>query len=254
MKRIRAVVSRILRATGWLLLAVLPGPLWVAAAGDVDLSADWRTARRDSAGLAPPAASFEPAVVQVYAGRAFGWRGLFAVHTWIATKTRGARTYTVYQVLGWHRWAGRRVVDVRADLPDRYWYGAAPRLLNDVRGADAAALIPRIEQAVRRYPDPYGYRMWPGPNSNTFIAAIGRAVPELGMALPGTAIGKDYLAGALTAVAPSGGGRQISLGGILGVLVAPTEGLEINLLGAVFGINPLLPSLTLPGLGRLGAH
>ena len=36
------------------------------------------------------------------------------------------------------------------------------------------------------------YRIWPGPNSNSFTAAILRAVPELGVSLPANAIGRDY--------------------------------------------------------------
>jgi hypothetical protein len=34
--------------------------------------------------------------------------------------------------------------------------------------------------------------MWPGPNSNTFTAAVLRAVPELAILLPPNAIGKDF--------------------------------------------------------------
>ena len=47
---------------------------------------DWRTASHRSAGLAPDPASHRDAVVQVYAARTFGWRGAFAVHTWLAAK------------------------------------------------------------------------------------------------------------------------------------------------------------------------
>lgn len=236
-----------------LLLAILAGPALVGVSGAVDFGADWRTASRAPAGIAPDPATTPEAVVQVYAARAFNWRGLFAVHAWIATKREGARAFTVHQVLGWNKWSGRSVVDSRVEVPDRAWYGAAPELVADVRGADAAALITPIEQAAARYPYPDEYRVWPGPNSNTFIAFVAREVPELGLALPATAIGKDYLpGGAVTAVAPSGTGAQFSLGGALGVLAARREGLELNVLGLVFGIDPLRPAIKLPGIGRIG--
>jgi len=95
--------------------------------------------------------------------------------------------------------------------------------------------------------------VWPGPNSNTFTAYVARAVPELELDLPPTAIGKDYLGRRLLAAAPSGSGFQVSLFGLLGVLVSGVEGLEINVLGLTFGIDALSPALKLPLVGRLGA-
>jgi hypothetical protein len=70
--------------------------------------------------------------------------------------------------------------------------------------------------------------------------------------LPPTAIGKDYLpGGALVAGTPSGTGYQVSLFGLVGVLTAVEEGLEINLLGLSFGIDPLDLALKLPMAGRI---
>jgi hypothetical protein len=45
---------------------------------------------------------------------------------------------------------------------------------------------------------------------------------------------------------------QLSLYGMLGVLVSDVEGLEVNVLGLTFGLNPFSPSLKLPMVGRLG--
>jgi hypothetical protein len=95
--------------------------------------------------------------------------------------------------------------------------------------------------------------MWPGPNSNTFTAWVGRAVPELAMDLPPTAIGKDYLGGRVVALAPSGSGIQFSLLGLLGVTVGRVEGFEVNVLGLTFGFDPFSPAIKLPLIGRFGA-
>jgi hypothetical protein len=136
---------------------------------------------------------------------------------------------------------------------DGRWAGNEPELLLDRRGPEVEALIGRIEAAIAAYPYPDEYRTWPGPNSNSFTAYIGRAVPELGLELPPTAIGKDYLNnGSLFAPTPSGTGYQVSLLGLLGLSVAREEGLEVNLLGLIFGLDPLDLSLKLPGIGRLG--
>jgi hypothetical protein len=107
-----------------------------------------------------------------------------------------------------------------------------------------------IDQAARSYPYPAEYRAWPGPNSNTFTAWITRAVPELEADLPATAIGKDWLGSAVVGAAPSGGGVQLSLAGVLGVAVSAVDGLELNLLGLNFGLSPT--GVKLPMVGRIG--
>ena len=106
---------------------------------------------------------------------------------------------------------------------------------------------------MRSYPYPDTYRTWPGPNSNTFVAHVARAVPELRVDLPPTAIGKDYLPdGAVAARSPSGTGVQLSLFGLLGLLVGLEEGIEVNVLGLTLGVDVMAPALKLPGIGRLG--
>ena len=246
-------LKTILRRIGILLAVYAAGPLLMTACGNLNLEGNWRTANRDSAGIAPLPAQTQEAVVQVYAGRAFRWRGIFGVHTWIATKVEDADHYVVHQVLGWYTRGGGSSVVSHVDLPDRRWYGAKPDLLADIRGADAATAIPKIAHAVANYPHAYEYVLWPGPNSNSFVAHVAREVAELRVDLPPTAIGKDYLAnGAIAGPTPSGTGFQLSIAGAAGVLVALEEGLEVNLLGLTLGIDPLDLALKLPGIGRLG--
>jgi len=214
---------------------------------------DWRTASRESVGLAPDPATTAEAVVQVYAARTWGWKGSFGVHTWVAVKPPEAKTYLVYEVIGWRlRWGGTALV-VSERTPDGNWFGNAPELLAERRGAEAEALIPKIEAAVQAYPYAKEYAVWPGPNSNTFTAWISRAVPELRLDLPPTAIGKDFLGDRIVASAPSGSGVQISLAGLLALTASGVEGIELNLLGLTFGIDPFSPALKLPLIGRIGA-
>jgi hypothetical protein len=214
---------------------------------------DWRTATHRSMGLAPDPASYPDAVVQAYASHTFGWRGAFAVHTWLAAKPAGADHYTRYEVIGWRARSGHSAVSVtNMPAPDTEWYGSAPRLIRDLRGADAEAVIGKLEAAVASYPYPDVYRAWPGPNSNTFLAHLGRAVPELRLTLPSTAIGKDYLPlGEVFARTPSGTGYQASLSGLLGVSLGVDEGFELNILGLVAGIDFAHPAFKLPGIGRV---
>ena len=195
-----------------------------------------------------PAMVSEP-VVQVWGARTLGIKGLFGVHTWIAVKPAGVPDYTVYEVIGWRlRWTDTALV-ARNRAPDR-GFGSAGELYAEKRGAGVDELIKRIDQAARSYPYAGEYSVWPGPNSNTFTSWIARAVPELAIDLPPTAIGKDYLRGEVLASAPSGRGYQLSLRGLLGVAASPVEGFELNLLGLSFGVGP--SGLKLPMVGTLG--
>jgi hypothetical protein len=240
------------RLTMLLVLALFVVPLAISVATHQPAAATWHTASRAPTGLAPDPAAVRDAVVQVYAARTFGWRGAFAVHSWVSVKREGADAYTRYDVIFW---GGPPHVRLNAAGPDALWFGSRPDLLVDRRGDGVEALIDRIEAAVKSYPFDDTYRTWPGPNSNTFVAHIGRSVPELRLDLPANAIGKDYqpLSAALGA-APSGTGVQASLFGLLGVIVAPVEGLEVNVLGLSLGLDVAPPALRLPGLGRVGVE
>ncbi|HEX5528368.1 MAG TPA: DUF3750 domain-containing protein [Methylomirabilota bacterium] len=228
-------------------------PLAAGCAAMERLGQNWRELRRDSSGQAPDPAATPDAVIQVYAARAVGWRGVMAVHTWVAVKPTGAAAYTRYEVMGWGVGHGAPAIRVNRAGPDDYWFGSRPELLVDRRGEGVDALIGHVQAAIETYPYPASYRTWPGPNSNTFTAYLGRAVPELRLDLPATAIGKDYIPGGLpVAMSPSGTGVQLSLLGLLGVTAGAEEGLELNVLSLTFGVDVKRPALKLPVVGRLG--
>jgi hypothetical protein len=252
-----SAASTVTRVVAWLALAVallLSGPLLTLAFGNVSIHGNWRTATHRPTGLAPDPAAHPEAIVQAYASRTFGWRGAFAVHTWIAAKPAHADRYARYEVIGWYARdgdSGLTVTDTAS--PDAEWYGARPYLIRDLRGPAAEAVIARLRDTAPMYPYT-GYRAWPGPNSNTFVAWIAREIPEFELALPALAIGKDYVpANQWLVPAPSGTGWQLSLGGILGVTLARVEGFELNLFGLVAGIDFHRPALKLPGVGRVPA-
>lgn len=155
-------------------------------------SGDWRTASREPAGIAPKPESTPEAIIHVYSAPAYGWRGYFAVHTWISVKPSKAQHYTVYEVIGWRQMRDLPVLRIEQDEPDRYWYGKKPTLLLEKRGEGVDELIVQIDEAAQRYPWKERYKVFPGPNSNTFPAWIGSQVPELELELPMTAIGKGW--------------------------------------------------------------
>jgi hypothetical protein len=210
----------------------------------------WRDANWSSTGLLPNAADDRAARVLVFAGRAGGWRSIFAVHTWIVVKPKNAPAYTRYDVMGFGQ-----PVRVNLHAPDGYWFGDRPQLVADVRGERAASAIPEIEAAVKSYPyAAYGsYRVWPGPNSNTFTATLLRAAPELEIAMPSEAVGRDFRAdGAFVGLTPSHTGIEASVYGLLGAKLGWVEGVEVDLMGLVAGLDLRHPALKVPCVGRVG--
>ncbi|MBI1205054.1 MAG: DUF3750 domain-containing protein [Rhodopseudomonas sp.] len=209
----------------------------------------WRDADWSSTGELPQAADYRPARLIVFTGLTGAWKGIFSVHSWIVFKPAGAQRWTRYDVVGWGQ-------PVRANgwPPDGRWYGNKPHAIADVSGDEAARLIPKVEAAVRDYGYNRAgdYRIWPGPNSNSFTAAILRAVPELRVALPANAIGRDFRDGVYAGKTDSGTGVELNAFGLAGIKAGWVEGFEVNLLGLVAGFDLRHPALKLPGFGRIG--
>jgi hypothetical protein len=146
-------------------------------------------------------------------------------------------------------------VRVNLHAPDAYWFGGAPQLVADVRGARAAQAIPSIEAAVKgyQYSDYGSYRVWPGPNSNTFTATVLRAAPELAIAMPPEAVGRDFRAdGSFFGTTASRTGFEVNLYGLIGAKLGWVEGVEVDVLGLVAGLDLRHPALKIPCFGRYG--
>ncbi len=241
-----------MRKTLIVLLLLLIAPLTISAARYLlgDRVGNWQTADRSSAGLLPTPAEHPEALVRVYAARTVRWRGIFAVHCWIVVKEAGAPRFTRYDYTAWGE-----PIRVNGFAPDGRWFGVVPQTIAAAEGEAASRMIPKIHAAIGDYSwhARGDYRAWPGPNSNTFVTAVLASVPELQAALPPNAIGKDYpYDGGVFGLTPSGTGVRVTLGGYLGLTIGWIEGIEINLLGAVFGLDLRRPAIKLPGLGRVG--
>jgi hypothetical protein len=211
----------------------------------------WRDADWSSTGALPPAAQFEPARLVVFTGTTGAWKGIFSVHSWVVFKHAGAKAWTRYDVVGWGN-----PLRTNGWPADGRWYGNMPVAIADVSGAAAERLIPKVEAAISdyRFNKAGDYRIWPGPNSNSFTAAVLRAVPELGVTLPPNAVGRDFRDGFYAGRTDSGTGAELNLWGLADVKVGWVEGVEVNLLGLVAGLDLRHPGLKLPGFGRIGVE
>jgi Protein of unknown function (DUF3750) len=232
-----------------LVLFLFPLAVHAALYSTREHATSFREADWSSTGMLPPASADKNARLLVFTGRTGRWKGIFAVHSWIVFKPQNATNWSRYDVVGWGQ-----PVRMNNWVPDGRWFGNTPRVLVDVRGPQAVALIPKVKAAIAQYRyNMFGdYRVWPGPNSNTFVASVLRAVPELGVTLPPNAVGKDFRTYPYAGLSDSGTGVEASLWGLLGVKAGWVEGIEINFLGLVTGLDLRHPGVKLPGFGRLG--
>jgi hypothetical protein len=196
----------------------------------------------------PPAAEYPDARVLVMSGRTRGWKGVVAVHCWVVVKGENETRWRRYDVAGWGS-------PVRLNWwPPDLWFGEHGKAIVDIKGAQAQALIPRIDAAIKnyRYAHDGDYRIWPGPNSNTFVATVLRAIPEVQAALPSNAVGRDFRPWPYFGLTDSGTGVEANLWGVLGIKAGWVEGLEINVLGLVAGFDLRNPGVKLPAFGHIG--
>ena len=214
----------------------------------------WNEYSRESSGLVSAESIGEENKVQIFSAKTFGTKGILAHHTWISFIEKGEKEYTVAHVIGWRAYHGADAVVVVKDIPDRKWFGNEAQMIAEIEGEKAKAAIPQIKKLIKEYPISTSYTVWPGPNSNTFIAYIIRRVDELTVELPPEAVGKDYLLTDYRVVGPSqsGTGFQVSLFGLAGFTLGLREGVELHLLGLTFGLDILRPAIKLPFVGRLG--
>lgn len=213
-----------------------------------DRPSTWSSADWSSSGVLPRADADSDAAIYLLAARTGGLKGAFSLHSWIVTKKAGSASYNRYDKVGWGTPIRRN-----SRPADGRWYSNEPFIVHSLRGEAAAGVIPKVEAAIASYPfsKPGDYHVWPGPNSNSFVAHVLRAVPELGATMPPNATGRDFAAG-LGEIGWSSatGDFHATLHGLAGLSVGATSGLELHFMGLVAGIDVARPALKIPAYGR----
>ncbi|MCV0396127.1 MAG: DUF3750 domain-containing protein [Rhizobiaceae bacterium] len=212
----------------------------------------WSRADWSSSGLLPAPSTDAPAAVYVLAARTGGLKGAFSVHSWVVLKDEGAADYERYDKVGWGEPVRRnhRPADGR-------WYSNEPRIVCEAHGAEAAAMLPAMRAAIASYPWSRAgdYHIWPGPNSNSFVAHVTRSVPQLGACLPPNAAGRDFAPGLFAAgLSADGMNLHVTFGGLAGFAIGKAVGLELHFLGLVAGVDILHPALKIPAFGRVALY
>ena len=116
--------------------------------------------------------------------------GLFAAHYWFVVWARdGCHRWEVWQT---KNAGGRSIGHVHCDLktPDAGVGGGPARIAAEWHGEEAARIKAVLERC-ESYPHCQRYWVWPGPNSNTFVAWVLRKA-AVKHALGPMALGKRF--------------------------------------------------------------
>ncbi|MHC1549738.1 DUF3750 domain-containing protein [Phyllobacterium sp. K27] len=213
-------------------------------------AASWRDADWSSSGVLLARPAVNDAAIYIMAARTGGLKGALSLHSWLVLKRPGATSYDRYDVVGWGNPVRKNAYDA-----DGSWYSNTPAIIHEIHGQEAASLIPQIENAIANYPyaAPGNYVIWPGPNSNSFVAHVLRAVPQIGIVLPSNAVGRDFpTEGRFFAIDDDWKNFHANLFGYAGISAGARSGFEIQFMGLVAGLDILNPGLKVPGFGRIG--
>ena len=219
---------------------------WVS----IDRPSSWRTADWSTSGVLPSPADVDGPAIYLMAARAGGLKGAFSVHCWIVIKRGAGSGYDRYDKVGWG-------LPVRKnDYPaDGRWYSNMPEIVASISGPEAGTPIRKAEAAIAAYPynDRGDYAIWPGPNSNSFVAHVLKEIPELGTQMPSNAVGRDFAPGlASLDIADDWSNIHATFGGLFGFAAGIRTGFEIHLLGFVAGVDFARPAIKIPAYGRMG--
>ena len=227
----------------YLLPAAASAAVWYLG----DHASSWRTADWSSSGVLPPAASVPGAVVTIMSARTGGLKGAVSEHSWVVVKEKGFDSYERWDKVGWGS-----PVRHNGYPADGRWYSNEPRVVFSANGEAAEQLIPKVRAAIATYPFAMrgGYHIFPGPNSNSFVAHVMRQVPEIDVALPPVSVGRDFPTnGRLAFVDPDRRDLHLSLFGYAGVSAGWKSGFEVNLFGLVAGVDVRRIGIKVPAFG-----
>jgi len=210
----------------------------------------WSTADWSSAGILEKSPDIESAAVYIFSARTGGLKGAFATHSWIVTKQTGSSRYNRYDVVGWGTPVRKNLRD-----PDGKWYSNPPHIHHTVTGEEASELIPELEKAISNYRwRQYGdYKVWPGPNSNTFVSTVMAQTALKNVPAPATAVGRDYPSTEQW-ISFDNDVFRATLGGYAGIAIGKNVGVELNFIGLVAGVNLWNGSIKIPAFGAYSIY
>ena len=144
-------------------------------------------------------------------------------------------------------------IDMVTAQHEHRWKGdCLVKVLKVYRGEKAKRIAKRALELGQNYKIPY--RLFPGPNSNTFINYLVREIPELKVELEHNAFGRNHYP-QLIKLQETGSGTGFQIDSFpLGATLCYREGICLRLIHMELGISLFPPAIKLPFLPRFGYY
>jgi len=174
------------------------------------------------------------------------WYSRFAQHSWLDVRMQPDGVWIRLEIETPRSGVTLfRIPDEEA-YADRRW-GRAIHVRKAVIGEPGAEIAKQAIRLTRNRKWPH-YQAYPGPNSNTYVAELLEALPEIGTTLDANAVGKDFQ----LRVGKSETGSGVEADAyILGLQLGLQEGIELHLLGFTLGLGLQPLTLKLPFVPEL---
>lgn len=178
------------------------------------------------------------------------WYARFATHAWIDVRSTEGGAWTRIEILTPDSGVLIETIAPEDALHDSRWLDRPVRVRGVLRGEPAERAAAALLEHAESYPDDH-YRPIPGPNSNTFVAALIDDTSGLSTTMHHNAVGKDHLTPLAFARTPSKTGGRLDTP-FLGAALGLQEGVELHLAGLTLGVGLWPPRIELPFLPEIG--
>jgi len=178
------------------------------------------------------------------------WYARFATHGWIDVRDAESGAWTRIEISSPHSGVQVNEIAPESAVSDTRWRNRRVRVRGVLRGDEARDATEALLESAAAYGDE-GYRAIPGPNSNSFVAELTSAAPDLRTTMHHNAVGKDYLTPVAFARTPSKTGVRLDTAW-LGFALGLQEGVELHLAGLQLGIGIWPPRIEIPFLPEIG--
>ena len=178
------------------------------------------------------------------------WYARFATHAWFDVRAADGGEWTRIEILTPSSGVLVSEIPPSDAVDDLRWLDRPVRVRGVLRGAAAERAAASLLESAESYADDH-YRAIPGPNSNTFVAALIDDTAGLSTTMHHNAVGKDHRTPVAFARTPSKTGGRLDTP-FLGAALGLQEGVELHLAGLQLGLGLWPPRLELPFLPEIG--
>lgn len=170
----------------------------------------------------------------------------FATHSWVDYRPDLYSSWRRIEIVNKNSGLLHHKISDADALAGRRW-GERVRVLSQSDGKANPNFVRDIVRFSSGY-DASIYRVWPGPNSNTFAEHLLREVGGISAQLDHNAVGKEH--GFYAGRTAGGTGLELQTP-LLGVALGLQEGVEVSVLGLSAGASIMPPRVKIPILPAL---